>query len=231
MSNAAISGMQPSFSIAGGSLDKLCLSREASEDKPLGTDPHSSFWESAPVVFAERNAYGEAVPACRTEIRSRWTNQNVYFLFACQYADLSLNPSPCVDAETFELWRWDVAEVFIGSDFEDIQRYKEFEISPQGEWVDLDVDLSKPHHEDGWVWRSGMSVASRIDPWLKVWYGAMRIPFTALGDRAPVAGDTFRTNFFWSQQDGANVAWQPTMSDTFHVPERFGLLVLVSEDE
>ena len=45
------------------------------------------------------------------------------------------------DIETNELWNWDVAEVFIGSDFKNIRRYKEFEVSPQAEWVDLDINL------------------------------------------------------------------------------------------
>ena len=56
-----------------------------------------------------------------------------------------------------------MAEVFIGADFTDIRRYKEFEISPQGEWMDLDIDLNKPHHEDGWKWNSGFQVSARID--------------------------------------------------------------------
>jgi len=29
---------------------------------------------------------------------------------------------------------------FIGSDFKDIKRYKEFEVSPHNEWIDLDID-------------------------------------------------------------------------------------------
>jgi len=64
---------------------------------------------------------------------------------------------------------------FLGSDFQDIQRYKEFEISPQGDWIDLDIDLHKPHHEEGWTWNSGFEVLARIDPKTHIWYGAMRI--------------------------------------------------------
>ena len=50
------------------------------------------------------------------------------------------------DIETNELWNWDVAEVFIGSDFKNIRRYREFEVSPQAEWVDLDLNLDAPRH-------------------------------------------------------------------------------------
>jgi hypothetical protein len=203
------------------------LSGQVSTD--LSTDPGGTFWRLTSAVYAEQGSYGEAMPQFRTEIRSRWTKQNLYFLFACPYEQLNLNPSPNTSSETFRLWDRDVAEVFIGSDFQNIQRYKEFEISPQGEWVDLDVDLTKANHEDGWVWKSGVRVAARVDPASKVWYGAMRIPFEDLASRAPASGETFRINMFWSQQQGAKVAWQPTMSHTFHVPERFGLLRLVEE--
>jgi hypothetical protein len=169
------------------------------------------------------------MPRNGAEIRSRWTRRNLYFLFACSYEALSLNPSPNTSSETFRLWEWDVAEVFIGSDFENLQKYKEFEMSPQGEWCDLDIDLGKPQHEDGWTWVSGLSVAVRIDRAARVWYAAMRIPFAALPPRTPAAGDTYRINLFWSQREGAKAAWLPPMANTFHVPERFGLLRLAPD--
>src|SRR5690348_18091136 len=97
---------------------------------------------------------GHSLPEYRTEIRSRWTNDNIYFLFVCPYKQLYLKPKPDTAGETYELWNWNVAEVFIGSDFHDIKRYKEFELSPRNEWIDVDVDLHDAHHEEGWVWNS-----------------------------------------------------------------------------
>jgi len=213
----------------GGLQNGIFESTRAAEDRALSVDPGDPFWQSTHAVWAERDSSGEAMPQYRAEIRSRWTERNLYFLFVCPYEELSLNPLPCTDSETFRLWDWDVAEAFIGSDFQNIQRYKEFEISPQGEWVDLDIDLSKPNHEDGWMWTSGSSVATRIDSAINAWYGAMCIPFAALDTCPPIAGQTFRINLFWSQRQGARVAWQPTMSTTFHVPERFGLLRLAED--
>jgi hypothetical protein len=201
-------------------------SLRASKDMAPSADPTISFWQSAGRVYADRGRNGEAMARYRTEIRSRWTKQNLYFLFICPYEELNLNPSPSTTSETNRLWEWDVAEAFIGSDFQNIQRYKEFEVSPQGEWVDLDIDLTKPHHEDGWTWNSGFQLAARVDPVKKVWYGAMRIPFAALDIHRPAVGDTLRINLFWSQSRGAKIAWQPPMGHTFHIPERFGLLRL-----
>lgn len=217
--------------ITGVAQENMIESARASRDMPPSTDPAISFWRPARPVYAERGPDGEPMPRYRTEIRSRWTKRYLYFLFICPYETLNLNPTPDTSSETARLWDWDVAEVFIGSDFENIQKYKEFEISPQGEWVDLDIDLSKPHHEDGWVWNSGFKLAARIDPVAKTWYGAMRIPFAALDRSAPRVGEKFRINMFWSQRKGAKVAWQPPMSHTFHVPERFGLLRLAGNSE
>ena len=202
---------------------------QAPHDAALDTDPSSSFWQGALPVVATLDSQAKPVPGHRTEIRSRWTKDYLYFLFVCPYEELNLKPAPDTVGETNQLWNWDVAEVFIGSDFKNIRRYKEFELSPQGEWVDLDIDLDSAHHEDGWIWNSAWQVAARIDHEKKIWYGAMRIPFKALDNRAPAPGSTFRVNLYRSQGPPAkhiSIAWQPTMSDRFHVPERFGLLEL-----
>jgi len=199
-------------------------------DVSLGLDPSASFWRAARPIFMQHDAFGKVAPRYRTEVRTRWTKNNLYFLFICPYEELYLKPSPTTQEETNGLWNWDVAEVFLGSDFQDIQRYKEFEISPQGEWVDLDINLHKPHHEEGWTWNSHFEVVARIDQTSHLWYGAMRIPFASLDARPAAMGDALRINLFRSQGPPSHqqaVTWQAPMKDTFHVPERFGLIRLV----
>jgi hypothetical protein len=214
----------------------LMESVNAQNDVPLNTNPTSSFWRRARPIYADVDANGHPVSAYRTQVRSRWTKDNIYFLFICPYKSLYLKPAPDVVHETYELWDWNVAEVFIGSDFQNIKRYKEFELSPHNEWIDLDVNLEKPHHEQGWVWNSGFEHSARIDEKNHLWYAAMRIPFTALDSRPPKAGNTFRVNLFRTEgppegqkEEQKEIMWQPTMSQTFHVPERFGLLKLVAK--
>jgi hypothetical protein len=212
--------------IAADRMDSKLAPREASAD----LDPNSDFWRGVPPVFAARDQAGNPVPGFRTEIRSRWTDRNLFFLFICPYQQLYLKPEPKSGIETNELWKWDVAEVFIGSDFENIRRYKEFEVSPQGEWVDLDIDLDSPHHEDGWRWNSGFQAAARIDPSAKIWYAFMRIPYGAVDPRPATTGNVLRMNLFLSEGARPNhksVVWQPTHGRTFHVPEVFGELKLV----
>jgi hypothetical protein len=204
----------------------------AEQDVTLKLDPAAPFWSGSAPVYMEKDRYGQAGPGYRTEVRTRWTKDSLYFLFICPYEQLHLKPAPNTKQETNELWNWDVAEVFIGSDFSDIKRYKEFEVSPQGEWIDLDVDLHKPHHEDGWTWNSGFEAAARIDEKKHVWYAAMRIPFSAIDARPPAPGNTLRLNLFRSQGPAEHqheITWQAPMSKTFHVPEKFGLIRLVEK--
>lgn len=213
-----------------GSDGAVIESIHATQDGPLNLDPTSEFWRASRPVYMEKDSFGRIVPRYRTEVRTRWTKSNLYFLFVCPYEKLHLKPAPNTQKETNELWNWDVAEVFVGSDFTNIKRYKEFEVSPQGEWVDLDIDLSKPHHEDGWTWNSGFEVKARIDESAHIWYGAMRIPLAAIDARPTVTGNMMRINLFRSQGPPAHqqaVTWQPPMKDSFHVPERFGLIRLV----
>jgi hypothetical protein len=199
--------------------DKTIQSVWSDTDPVLDANPASAFWRGAQPIYMERDKRGKPDSKYRTEIRTRWTRQNLYFLFVCPYE---------------ELWNWDVAEVFVGSDFKEIRRYKEFEMSPQGEWIDLDIDLSRPHHEDGWKWNSAFEVSARVDSAAHVWYGAMRIPYSAIDSRPAATGNTLRINLFRSQGPASarhQIAWQAPMSDSFHLPERFGTLKLVRRQE
>ena len=91
-------------------------------------------------------------------------------------------------------------------------------MSPRGVWIDLDIDLDKPHHEDGWKWNSGFEVSARIDPTTHLWYGAMKIPYAAVDNHPAAAGNTLRINFFRSQGPASarhQIAWQAPVSNSF----------------
>ena len=132
-------------------------SAASASDLPLSTDPNGPVWAMAPRVHAGRDRMGEAVPGPATEIRSRWTKEHLFLLFVAPYTELVLKPDPVRSQETERLWHWDVAEAFIGSDFERIGRYKEFQVSPQGEWADLDINRDDPRAQEGARWNSGVS--------------------------------------------------------------------------
>src|SRR5581483_3606052 len=107
--------------------DNEARSFRAQADVTPDTNPDSPFWKGVAAVIADRDQSGKPVPAHRTEIRSRWTDDNLYFLFICPYQELYLKPNGDLTKETFGLWKWDVAEAFLGTDFQNIRRYREFE--------------------------------------------------------------------------------------------------------
>jgi hypothetical protein len=205
------------------------VSRYAKSDFALTADPGAKPWKNIPGVFAENGPTGNPVPGHRTEIRSRWTKQHLYLLYICPYETLYLKPNPSTTTETNKLWEWDVAEAFIGTDFSHIRQYWEFQVSPQNEWVDLDIDRDTPRPEGGWRWNSGFQVKARIDSAKKIWYGEMKIPLAQIDQRKPQAGLEMRANLYRLQgppPDRKQIAWQPTGARNYHVPESFGRLKL-----
>ena len=221
----------------------LCLAAAAFADGPgviksvhsksdfaLSADPIAKPWKGVAPVIAEVDHFGKPVPGHRTEIRSRWTKNNLYLLFVCPFEELNLKADPSATTETNKLWNWDVAEVFVGADFKNIRHYREYQLSPQSEWVDLDIDRDNPKSGGGWRWNSGFTVKGRIDREKKTWYGEMQIPLQSIDSRPAAPGNQMRINFYRIQGPEANrkyVCWQPTGALNNHVPEAFGRIELV----
>ena len=206
------------------------VATEAKKDIELNLDPGSAFWKSAQPVFITADTMGKSAPY-RTEVRARWTKENLYLLYVAPFDTLNLKPDPDPVNETNRLWNWDVVEAFIGSDYQNIRQYKELEVSPQAEWVDLNIDLDKKGNPDAIKWDSGFKVAAHIDQQKKVWYATMKIPFSTLSSTAPAAGQRLRIGLFRCAATEPNrliLSWQPTMSKTFHSPEHFGSLLLTA---
>jgi hypothetical protein len=204
-------------------------SLRAGSDVPLSADPESPFWRPAPRVTAALDPFGRNTGSGPTEIRSRWSRDSMYLLYICPFQELYLKPEPVTDRDTPYLWDWDVVEAFIGLTGDSIQHYREFEMSPQGEWVDLDIDRAHPKPDFGLSWNSGYEVKARIDRGRNVWYGEMRIPMASLPAASPKPGDTFRLGLYRIEGPPPNRkygSWQPLYRATYHTPESFGTLVL-----
>ena len=211
----------------------LILSHRAAADFELTADASRPVWKQAAPVVAATDRYGKPVPNAETEIRSLWTGKNLYFLFSARYERLHLKPQPSTTSETWGLWDYDVDEVFIGHDFSDIGKYKEFEVSPQNEWVDLDVDRQRRGREVDWKWDSRFRFKSRIDAGRKMWFCEMQIPWTAIDPRPPAAGNELRVNLYRIEgppPDRKYIAWRPVNSGSFHTPEAFGTIRLVNSE-
>lgn len=215
--------------LAFGDTAGVMLSSKAKADFELTADPASPAWQGVSGVVAAIDPFGKPLPDSRTEIRSRWTKNNLYFLFTSRYENLYLTTNPSTASDTWGLWDYDVVEVFIGHDLNNIQTYKEFEISPQGEFIDLDVDRNRKGKEVDAGWNSNMKFRTRIDKDKKIWYCEMQIPWASIAPWTPAAGKEMRLNLY--RIEGAPpkrkfIVWQQIDSPSFHTPERFGRLRL-----
>jgi hypothetical protein len=209
----------------------LLISSPAPATLGLTADPESAAWRAAAPVVIDTDYNGNPVQGYRTEVRSLWTPEALHVLFTNTSQELNLKPNPNLQAETPRLWDWDVSEMFLGSDAARIASYKEFQVSPQGEWLDLDIDRADPKAQAGAKWNSGMQVRARVDSASNTWYGEFRIPFKDLGISTPKAGSQLRAGLFRIAGRAPNrryLSWQVTNGKTFHVPENFGTIELGS---
>ena len=200
----------------------------------LNADPRSAAWKSAgrSAIVKDCSRVLE-YPELRTEIRAFWTDDDVYILFSCPYKVLNLFLPAQGGGPRNKLWDRDVVEMFLGSDWKNIRHYREFEIAPTGDWIDLAIDLDHDSYDQSW--RSGWKTAARIDEKSKIWYAAARIPLKAVTNEKVEAGSRWRVNLYRIGGLGADpqrhfLCWQPTCvqhRDPNHVPENFGTLIFV----
>src|SRR5207253_5567333 len=71
--------------------DGIIESTWSKNDFALDTNPASQFWRGTRPVYMETDSHGQRVPRYRTEVRTRWTDKSLYFLFICPYKELSLD--------------------------------------------------------------------------------------------------------------------------------------------
>ena len=203
----------------------------AAEVSELNTDPESNLWRSAArAVIVKDCTHIVDYNSLETEVRGFWTDQNLYLLFKCPYKELNLWLPAMGGGPRNKLWDRDVVEMFLGDDWQNIRHYREFEIAPTGDWIDLAIDLDKKSYDQSW--RSGWQTAARIDKDAKVWYAAAKIPLLAVSDQTVRPGVKWRANLYRIEGLGEDkvrhfMCWQPTCvvnRDPNHVPENFGTI-------
>ncbi len=152
------------------------------------------------------------------------------------------------------LWQEEVVEAFIAPGAGTPRSYFEFEVNPLGALFEavvhnpdsdrstLSVDLSR--HLSGIRWRAGSAEADSASP--EDWWAELDLPWRSLlegcGMEAEGIPKIWRINFFRVERPGGPDAasesrdeyscWSPTLRSPadFHVPERFGYLILGPPD-
>ena len=196
-----------------------------STNLPATALEHSE-WQKAEPIAVTHYWSGETAPGGRHfDVKMLWTEEHLYARFdAIQDGPLVVSGEPNPETKTLGLWDRDVVEIFIAPDRNEPRRYFEFEAAPNGEWVDLAIDLTSGVRVTDWEFRSGMESAARIEADRVV--TTIKIPWAALGKR-PEAGDIWLGNLFRCVGRDPNrgyLAWSPTLTEVpnFHVPGRFG---------
>lgn len=185
-------------------------------------------WDSAqPVTFCRDWQGNNPALDRQTEVRALWSAETLYLRFLCRYRELNVFPDSDPSGRRDQLWDRDVAEAFLQPDPSRPDAYKEFEVSPNGLWIDLDISPgAKPDL------RSGMRRSAVLDEKGHTWTAEIAIPMKALTPRFDPSA-IWRVNFFrveGKEEPRGYYAWQPTLTPqpNFHVPGAFGRMRFVS---
>jgi alpha-galactosidase len=184
--------------------------------------PGPADWERAqPAVFRADWQGKQEDPQRETEARLLWSYKSLFVRFRCRYREIYVYEGG--NRRRDRLWLRDVAELFIRRGDEDPGHYREFEISPNGDWLDLDISPGKKTHLF-----CDLKSRVRIQADLRLWTAELAIPLDCLATSFD-PGEIWRLNLF--RIEGAEPhrfysAWQPTHTPqpNFHVPEKFGEL-------
>jgi len=195
-----------------------------SREIPLDARHPAPEWaQAAPVSFCADWQGRHPDPARQTEVRLLWTQAALYLRFDCRFRELFVFEDSAPSGRRDQLWDRDVAEAFLQPDPSRLHHYREFEVSPNGMWIDLDIfpgGLSDLH--------SGLQRSVCLDPDRSTWSAELALPMTALTSNfCPTA--IWRANFYrveGPREPRFYSAWQPTNTPqpNFHVPEAFGSL-------
>src|SRR5215467_6910679 len=191
-------------------------------------------WKHAKWLEFDNDSSGKShYPEAATRVASLWTETHIYFAYSCRYDSLNTYEGEDPKPERWQLWERDVVEVFLNPQPERENHYFEFEVAPNNQWIDLEIDKTKDPFNDA-SWNSGFAHATRIDTERHIWTAEMRIPLAAMNVKDPRPGAQWRVNFFRAAGKGGDdrrkfLAWSIIPEGkTFHVPTRFGILKLVN---
>jgi alpha-galactosidase len=191
---------------------------------PLNAMDSSQAWDSAqPVLFSQDWQGRNSDPKLETEVRTLWTPSTLYLQFTCSYSEITVFEDSDPNGRRDHLWDRDVAEAFLQPEPSPRLYYKEFEVAPNGMWIDLDITPSGLADL-----KSGLERSVHIDEQRRVWVAELAIPASAITPEFNPA-IIWRANFYRVEgrvEPRRYMAWQPTHTTqpNFHVPEAFGTM-------
>jgi cellulose/xylan binding protein with CBM9 domain len=181
-------------------------------------------WESAaPIAFCADWQGQNPDPGRQTEVKALWSDKTLYLRFQCHYRELNTFTDSDANGRRDHLWDKDVAEAFLQPDPSRQRYYKEFEVAPNGMWIDLDISPGPLQDL-----KSGLLRSVSLDEKTHRWNAELAIPLSALTAQFDPQ-KVWRANFYrveGKDEPRSYMAWQPTNTPqpNFHVPPAFGTL-------
>jgi predicted TIM-barrel fold metal-dependent hydrolase len=214
-------------------LPTLRATRITRDFPPTGALAEPEWDHAAPGWIECATRDGGVVSELSTNVRALWSDRYLYLGFVAPYTQLTVFDPPLASGKRFDmnqpglsLWDRDVVEAFINADPDNLNHYAEFQVAPTNERLDLRLRLPERDFE----WQSGFESAVAIDEASRTWRCVMRIPLASLSAAQPESGTRWRFNLFrCDRAHNAFLAWNPTLSGTFHVPEKFGMLAFAGD--
>jgi hypothetical protein len=187
--------------------------------------PPEQVWEVAPAVRFAHDWQGKnSDPQRETTVRLLWTTENLFLKFTARYRAITVFDDADANGRRNQLWERDVAEVFLQPPEMSGRHYGEFEVSPNGFWIDLEIRPT-----DKRDLQSGLKRRAAIDEQKMTWEAELVLPMSSLTAHFDPQ-HSWRVNFY--RVEGAREprfysAWRPTGTPVpnFHVPESFGSLI------
>jgi alpha-galactosidase len=186
--------------------------------------PLENSWAMEPSLYFDHDWRGENSDAQRaTEVRLLWTPETLFVRFVCRYRSITVFSAARADGWRNELWNRDVVETFLQPDASDPLVYREFEVGPNGYWIDLAVSHGKIEELHSGLRRVVIQEQART------WIAELALPMACLTPRFDPR-NVWRANFFRVEGQAEPRfygAWSPTYSEkpNFHVPAAFGTLM------
>jgi alpha-galactosidase len=219
--------VQPNASCSPGTAT-VSAARVAREIPLDARHPAPEWAKSQPVTFCSDWQGQNADQARQTEVRLLWTPATLYLRYVCRYRELFVFQDSDPNGRRDHLWDRDVAEAFLQPDPSRPRYYKEFEVSSNGMWIDLDIFPIAPTESPKDL-KSGMQRSVWLDAEHHTWTAELAIPMKALTDHFDSAV-VWHANFYrveGPREPRFYSAWQPTHTPVpnFHVPQAFGKLI------
>ncbi len=162
-------------------------------------------------------------PDIATYVSAVW-NEDYFF---CRFDGLYKSIRTAEDSEkktekTMRLWeKSDVFEMFISPEKNRV--YREFQVGPDGKFLDIAIDSSNENRISDFNWNSKMTNITEAKN--NLWQSTMKIPWSAFKNSPPVNNEEWTVNFYRISEHYGQMkylSWAPVFKIAFHQPELFG---------